>query len=145
MFCISHELGTIFARRLRFMKALYILFFTWTGLAVAGCYYDTQEELYGTKQNVPCDTTMATYSSINSTIIVPNCNSCHSTTTAASSGGNIALDSYDKLVAQANTGKLVGDIKHLPGYNAMPQNGNKLSDCNISNIEYWIAKGTPNN
>jgi len=27
----------------------------------------------------------------------------------------------------------------------MPQNGNKLSDCNITKIEKWITAGAPNN
>jgi hypothetical protein len=34
---------------------------------------------------------------------------------------------------------------HSPGFSPMPQNDNKLSECNIAKIKKWIATGAPNN
>jgi hypothetical protein len=40
---------------------------------------------------------------------------------------------------------LYGTISHSAGFLPMPQNGNKLSDCNITKIRLWVADGAPNN
>jgi hypothetical protein len=42
-------------------------------------------------------------------------------------------------------GKLLRNIKHLPGSTPMPSGGTKLSDCKILKIENWIEQGIPNN
>ncbi len=44
-----------------------------------------------------------------------------------------------------NNGSLLGVIKWESGYTAMPLNGNKLTDCEIIQIENWIQNGTPQN
>ena len=125
------------------MKALPLLFIS--AVIGAGCYYDTQQELYGVStQSAICDTTKATYSYIDSSIIRPNCASCHTASTRIN-GGNIELDTYSTFVQQANTGKLMGDIEHLSGFNPMPQTGSKLSACDIATIQRWIDKGKQNN
>ena len=42
-----------------------------------------------------------------------------------------------------NFPKLIGAIKHEPGFVAMPQSGGKLEDCDIEKMEAWIAAGAP--
>ena len=70
------------------------------------------------------------------------CKGCHNSTTATS---GVILDNYSGVKTVAANGKLLGVIKRLPGFPAMPKNGNKLSDCQIRQLEKWIAAGAQNN
>lgn len=106
---------------------------------LAGCYYDVEEELYPV---VSCETNGMSYTTDILPIIEANCYTCHRTGSTITS---ISLEGYDKLKTAALNGSLVGAIKHLQGYVAMPQSGAKLSDCNISKIEAWINDGIQNN
>src|SRR5688572_15473549 len=111
------------------------------GLALAGCYYDREEDLYPPPGN--CETTNVTYSAM----IVPllqnySCNSCHS---GPAPSDNISLDNYTGVKAVALNGKLFGAISHSAGFSPMPQGGNKLSACNIDKVKAWIDAGAPNN
>jgi hypothetical protein len=89
-----------------------------------------------------CDTVNVTYAETVWPIVQGRCFGCHN---GPSPQGGISLDNYENIVAVANTGKLMGSIKHEPGFSPMPQNGAKLSDCNITQIQKWINDGTPNN
>lgn len=40
---------------------------------------------------------------------------------------------------------LVGNIRHDAGFNAMPQGGGKLTDCQIAIIKAWVDAGAPSN
>jgi len=134
------------------MNTVRISFFVIICLTAGGCYYDTQQELYGTSgQSTQCtDTAGVTYSLQSNTsksvanIITVNCGACHSASTS-NSGGGFVLDNYAALVAQANNGNLMGDINHSPGHNAMPLNGSKLDGCSIARLQHWIDLGKPNN
>ena len=126
------------------MNKIGILFLAFACLAGTGCYYDSQEAIYGLPQKVPCDTTNITYSGKIAKIINANCSGCHSNTTSPL-GNGIVLDNFDDFQKQVNTGKLIGDINQSPGSNPMPKDGNKLTDCEIAQIQLWINKGTPNN
>lgn len=111
-----------------------------------GCYYDSQEALYNNvNKPVNCDTTNVTYSGKVAPIIAANCNSCHSAQNAPQQAPGFVLDNYDGLQLQVFNEYLMGDINHLPGYNAMPNNGSKLSDCDIAIIQQWVNLNTPNN
>ncbi len=94
-----------------------------------GCYYDVEEELYGTNL---CDSAAVTYSLSVKPILDANCNSCHST---ASAQGGVILDNHASVKGVAESGKLIGAINHEASYSPMPKGGSKLSDCNISTIE----------
>jgi hypothetical protein len=52
---------------------------------------------------------------------------------------------YNSVKTAAVNGRLIGDISHLAGYNAMPQNGTMLQDCQIIQVKKWVATGAPNN
>lgn len=89
-----------------------------------------------------CDSTVFTFSGAVQPIINTYCKGCHN---PASLGGGIDLSSYAAIKTVALNGKLMGSINHSPGFVAMPQGGNKLSDCQIRQIEKWIKAGTTNN
>lgn len=88
-----------------------------------------------------CDTTNFTYSGAVSVTMNTYCKGCHN---PASLGGGIDLSTY-AAVKTATLGRLMGSINHTTGYSAMPKGGNKLSDCQIRQVEKWIQAGTLNN
>lgn len=89
-----------------------------------------------------CDVNAFAFTANVKPILNTYCVGCHS---AANAGGGVDLSSYDKVKTYASNGRLYGSIAWLPGYKAMPQGGNKLSDCQISVIKKWVDAGAPNN
>ncbi len=89
----------------------------------------------------PCDTNNYTYSGAIEPIMQSYCVGCHYS--ASVPGGSLA--DYLHVMNSAVNGNLIGDIKHLSGFNPMPQGGNKLSDCEIRQIEKWVEAGAPDN
>ena len=89
-----------------------------------------------------CDTTQYTYSGTISAILTTNCVGCHNSTVA---NGGVDLSTYQGTESAALNGTLVGTVTHAAGYPPMPLNGPMLSDCNITQIEEWVAAGAPNN
>lgn len=87
-----------------------------------------------------CNTSNLTYTNSIATILNSNCalSGCHG---GASYNGSMA--NYAEAAAFAAGGRIGGAINHDTGFEAMPQNAAKLSDCNIDKIEAWIAAGTP--
>lgn len=89
-----------------------------------------------------CDTAVFTYSAAVEGIMQNNCVACHS---AALSNGGVDLSNYTGVKNAGVSGTLIGTITHASGYSPMPQGGNKLSDCEITQIQKWIDEGTLNN
>ncbi len=119
------------------MKRIAVIL-AFAGLFAAGCYYDSEEDLYPGN----CDTANVSYSGDVVPIVNGNCQVCHSTAAAL---GGVRLEGYDAIKIWVNNGRLLGAIRHEQGFSAMPQNAAKLSACNIAKIEKWIADGAPNN
>jgi hypothetical protein len=92
--------------------------------------------------SVTCDTSNVTYSGTIASIIQTNCLGCHG---SAGTGGGIFLNSYSTVKSQVDNGRLWGAINWQPGFSQMPNNGSKLSDCDITLIGIWIQQGAPNN
>lgn len=92
--------------------------------------------------NSQCDTTVFTYSSAVIPIINTSCRGCHN---PASLGGGLDLTNYNTVKSIGINGKLLGSIKNLPGFVAMPQSGGKLEECKVKQIEKWIQAGALNN
>lgn len=88
-----------------------------------------------------CDTTSFKFAADIQPIMNTWCIGCHSSTNA---GGGYDLSSYAGVVNSIGHNQLLGSIEHSTGYNAMPQNGNQLSGCQISKIRSWINAGYPN-
>jgi len=102
-----------------------------------GCYYNTEEELYGTS----CDTINVKYSTtINGLLSTYGCYGCHSGPGAIS---NLRLDSH--LALSSNINRVWGAINHVSGFVPMPDGGGKMSDCDRKKIKAWMDAGMPNN
>ncbi len=89
-----------------------------------------------------CDTTNYTYSGRINPIIQTWCKGCHS---ATSPGGGINLSSYAGVVSSIPNNQLLGSIKHISTFSAMPKGTTQLSQCDIDAVEKWINAGFPNN
>jgi hypothetical protein len=79
-------------------------------------------------------------------IIDSYCVGCHN---ASSSNGGVNLNGYDQVKKYAETLRngtplLVGTIRHMSGFKAMPQSST-LDECSIRKIELWIEQGKLNN
>ena len=98
----------------------------------------------GAKNNecTECDTTNFTFSGSIQPLLNLNCVGCHNATTA---NGNVRLDNYASVALVAEDGRLFGTVSHAPGFTPMPFNGNKLNECNITQLRKWIEAGNPNN
>lgn len=127
-------------KRLRTLVRLFLLLPALL-FALHGCYYDVEEQLYPAAVN-PCDTTNVSFSSTIVPILQQNCYSCHS---EAISIGAISVEGYESVLTLVNNGRLVGSINHLSGYQPMPSDAPKLSNCNLSKIDAWINQGALNN
>lgn len=89
-----------------------------------------------------CDTAVFTYALAVKPIMDNKCVGCHN---PANLGGNIDLSTYAAVKTSALTGKLYGSIAHQTGFSAMPKGAAKLSDCEITQVQKWIANGSLNN
>lgn len=89
-----------------------------------------------------CDTLNVTYVGSIQPILSSNCLGCHD---ANPSEGAMDLTNYDGVAAVAADGRLYGALNHDPGFEAMPLDGDKLSDCKIDKIRIWIEEGYLNN
>jgi len=89
-----------------------------------------------------CDTTKFTYNLTIKPLLQSNCVGCHS---GASPSGSINLSTYSGTKTVALNGKLYGSIAHNSGFSAMPKNGNKLSNCTITQVKKWVKAGALQN
>ena len=87
-----------------------------------------------------CDTTNFTYSARIKTIMQTWCVGCHN---SGNSGGGFDLSNINGVISANTNNKLLGSIKHLPGYFQMPQNAGQLQQCDITAIQKWITAGYP--
>lgn len=110
-------------------------------VAPAGCYYDNEEDLYGT--GMPCDTASVSYSGFIQPLLQNKCYKCHKASEPLFSG--YVLEGYDATKNYANSGK-IGDRTNNVA-NPMPplSEGGLLPDCDRQKILAWIRAGAPNN
>jgi len=109
-------------------------------IALSGCYYDKDNELYPLSGN--CDTTgVMTYSQSIVPIMVANCNTCHS---AANPSGDVITNTYPGLSVVAKKGKLWPSVNHEGSF-PMPKGLDKLSACDLTKIKKWIDGGSLEN
>ncbi len=88
-----------------------------------------------------CDSSNFTYSGAIAPMMATYCVGCHNN--ASVKGGS--MSDYNNVKTQAVSGKLIGNIQHLPGFVPMPSAGLKLSDCQIAQVTKWVAAGALNN
>jgi cytochrome c5 len=84
-----------------------------------------------------CDNTTYTYEADINPIMKENCSRCHNTNMKAGYNFN-DLESVKKA---AENGYLLGTIKHMHGFDAMPRMAGKLDQAIIDKIECWIKTG----
>lgn len=86
---------------------------------------------------------MATYSSISSLIIKPECTGCHG---GAAPSGGIDLTTYMGVMKEVTAGNMNTSVLYTDVSNGiMPKGGAMLSANQISIIGQWIAAGAKNN
>lgn len=71
-----------------------------------------------------------------------NCKNCHSGSKPA---GDISLEDYNAIKTAVDNGRLYGSVARLTGFQAMPKDLPKLTDCNINQIKNWIDNGALQN
>ncbi len=89
-----------------------------------------------------CDTTDFTYSGRVKPFLDTWCVGCHS---GSNPSGAVNLSNYNGVASAVSGNKLIGSLKHEPGFFAMPPSGSKISNCEISAIQKWVDAGSPNN
>jgi hypothetical protein len=111
--------------------------------AFIGCNYDKADQVY---PRSTCDTTNIRLSVELNEIMSANCFRCHSAENAPVNGGSYDLQDYNTIKNAALGGLLLSSItqdnKLAP---PMPQDGGRLSDCEINKFAAWINAGAPNN
>lgn len=113
---------------------------------LSSCYYDHFKELHPESvlpnTSSTCDTSgIISYSLQIVPILNSGCTqSCHNGT-----GSGHDMKSYAAVSSDASSGTLYGSVSQDGTAQAMPQNGAKLSDCDIVKIKKWVNAGAPNN
>lgn len=123
-----------------FLKLTFLLSFL---LMLAGCSIQYESDLLLSSGG--CEQAEISFAQDIVPLLERNCFSCHSNATYAINGNSIDLDGYDDLAPYVESGTFLGVIRHDDGFEAMPQQGNKLSICSITKIETWINEGFQQN
>lgn len=118
-----------------------------TGSFLSSCYYDSNEELFGTNT---CDTVDVTYATTIVPILESQCYSCHNTANADILGSGTNLEGYVNLMdyvtaSDPDNSSFYNTVAWVPGNSFMPKSGSQLGDCYISKIRAWINAGAVNN
>jgi len=121
------------------IKSLFVAFLCFGCLA---CSSDSEPV---PEKDFLCDTDSVTYSGTIVPILEANCYTCHDANNASTFADGILLEGYENLMVQVNKGRLLGALKHQPGFTAMPRNLPQLPDSTICKIEVWIAAGALDN
>ena len=105
---------------------------------LSGCYYDSEEALYG--KPGACNTDNVKYSTSVKPILNFYCYNCHSNSTVGTQGTNIKFEDNNDLKIYVINGQLKSSIEHTAGTD-MPYKAAKLSECDISIINKWLKDG----
>lgn len=120
--------------------SLFIIF-GYICLSAHGCTYHNLEELF---QEKSCITEEVSFQKDILPIFHLRCNNnvCHG---GPFPQGRVSLTSFAGVIKVAEDGRLAGAINHLPGFNPMPVDSEKLSECEIEKIQTWINEGAADN
>lgn len=91
-----------------------------------------------------CDTLMVSYSLEIDSILTMRCGGspCHGSDTADAGFG---LTEYSQVQFAANSGGLLGSIRHEQGWSAMPDGQPMMDSCTINTIVAWVNQGALDN
>lgn len=107
-------------------------------IAFMACKHEPDVTIIGNKPIVetPCDSAgNILYATQIKPIFDVNCTGCHS---AASPSGGVSTSDSASIVLWHKAGRMIGSIRHLAGFSAMPKGGNSLTECQIRTIEIWL-------
>lgn len=110
-------------------------------LFISACYWENEADLFPGSD--ACDTLDVSFSEEVVPILSTNCYACHSNENAPDYSFGIALEDHADVLASSEL--IVGAIKHLDGYPAMPKNADQLDSCNILIIGSWVNQGSRDN
>ncbi len=118
-----------------------ILLFNLFIFTFTNCTYDNLEELL---EESNCPTEIISYENDIIPIFDLHCNNniCHG---GSFPQGRIGLSSYNRILEVVEDDRLLGSINHAPGFDPMPLDSNKLSDCEIFIIQQWVDQGALEN
>ncbi len=108
-------------------------------ILLIGCESENIEEYF---EDVECPTGDVSFQADVRPILDSHCMACHNSLAQL---GGVVLETHDDVLFWIENERLLGSIKHLPGFFPMPQAGTMLDDCSIDQIEAWIESGAPNN
>jgi len=109
-------------------------------IAVAGCTYDKKSEVY--PDPPVCDTAgTISYALQIKPIMAAHCNTCHGT---ASPQAGVTTQTHEGLSTIALNSALWQAV-NWTGPVKMPQDGEKLSACDLAKIKKWVDQGAPDN
>ncbi|MDX2430692.1 MAG: hypothetical protein QNK35_07155 [Bacteroides sp.] len=107
----------------------------------SACAWENEETLFPEAEF--CDTLNVSYSQDVVPIFANNCYSCHNNSNAPDFANGIAFEDYEDASAYGSS--ILGSIKHMEGFPAMPKGSAMLDSCSISTIEAWVNMGAPDN
>ncbi len=117
------------------MDRLLLLLSVTSLLGLSACYYDNEEDLYGTE----CDTTAVSFADDIWPIIETNCQTgCHAP--GGSATGHIFTDHASVLAKVTNNSLMLRVVEQR----TMPPTG-ELTDCQVDRVAAWILNGAPDN
>lgn len=91
---------------------------------------------------LPCNSTATSFAKDIQPLFKLYCYGCHQ---ANDKEGGVSMEDYDHILALVADGSLLGSIKYDPKYVAMPLYLDKMTDCQIAQVENWIKEGAQNN
>ena len=110
-------------------------------LAMNSCYYDKTDKLY---PSTTCDTAKMSFNANIKSMMKTNCTDkgCH---TSSNPNGSIELETFAGTKATVAGDKLMNALNYVSGGSKnMPPTG-KISDCDLSKVQAWIKRGSPEN
>jgi hypothetical protein len=121
------------------IKLTIILLTAFVILAISGCYYRNEQDLY--QESNTCNDSNVTYSATIAPIFEAYCNSCHYPNNPNS---DVVTDNYasDTIFHK----RITGAINWESNYVKMPKDaGAKIPTCDLLKIDTWIRQGMQHN
>lgn len=127
-------------QRLKLKNLSFLLIICASVLVVVSCNKDEVPPI----DPGACETDNLTYNNFAKDLVNSTCatSGCHDVN-ANSNGVPYPFHNYEVMKAAVDAGRILGSIRREAGFSAMPKGEAKLSDCNISKMEAWIADGAP--
>lgn len=91
---------------------------------------------------LPCNSTATSFKEDIQPLFKLYCYGCHQ---AGDREGGVSMEDYEHIKVLVEDGSLLGSMKHSGKFVAMPLYIDKMTDCQIGQVENWIKEGAKNN